>query len=421
MRALRFSTLVVAVFLVVLLARVVHRQNDLREEPTHVDEPSSKKSTHHDGILPSSSVPNDQALHHHNSKKDSANNASKAQESSSQNSTSIPDDKSTSVFSHNTPHSLYRRGFIMMHILKAGGNTVEQHLRDVGWNQQHNNHSIYQAGLGYVWMEQDADIAWYHNFTDNVYLQDKFRGEHTNTLPSWQEFPPTRLVFSHWLGPRTLRLHGVRVGFFRQRSPHGNLTGRCGGNAAMTNFSHFVQHTTTPHLTWLSYRLAILQAGDNRQHLYYPHQLVIECPDNIPNCITARAIHAAWRLFKHTTWRIVGSGPSIYRPICSSACCCIKHDAADKPICNWKRWKHGRRRRRLTKMSLWPIRAVIGRVPNTIRLPRPSRCGNEKDTWRNSLATRRVAGDWSMRVWYTRRRCIIVFLLALAHVQGLVQ
>ena len=284
MRALRFSTLVVAVFLVVLLARVVHRQNDLREEPTHVDEPSSKKSTHHDGILPSSSVPNDQALHHHNSKKDSANNASNAQESSSQNSTSIPDDKSTSVFSHNTPHSLYRRGFIMMHILKAGGNTVEQHLRDVGWNQQHNNHSIYQAGLGYVWMEQDADIAWYHNFTDNVYLQDKFRGEHTNTLPSWQEFPPQDSFFRIGL-VREPCAYMVSVWAFSGKGPHGNLTGRCGGNAAMTNFSHFVQHTTTPHLTWLSYRLAILQAGDNRQHLYYPHQLVIECPDNIPTAL----------------------------------------------------------------------------------------------------------------------------------------
>jgi len=37
---------------------------------------------------------------------------------------------------------------------------------------------------------------------------------------------------------------------------HGNLTGRCGGQEAVTNLSKFLEHSTSHGFTWLSYRLA---------------------------------------------------------------------------------------------------------------------------------------------------------------------
>jgi len=182
------------------------------------------------------------------------------------------------------------RGWAMMHTLKAGGNTVEQILKDVGylmWNKKRegNEHSHIERGTivdegdstslapeGYVYFEDGvADRARYHELlhqyynisartTANSTTQSPFSGGYgvpfLPALPRDEFFTigqvrePCDYMVSIWA------FSGM-VG----HNHHGNLTGRCAGNESIANFTRFLHESTTPHFGWLTYRLALQLDG----------------------------------------------------------------------------------------------------------------------------------------------------------------
>jgi hypothetical protein len=139
-------------------------------------------------------------------------------------------------------------GFVLMHTLKAGGNSLEGLLNKAGWDQYdplRKNRSFYLQQLGYVHLEDEANTDWYNTFSE----QEQSWGG-----PSFASFGHA-MFFRIGMVREPCDYH-VSVWAFSGKGAHGNLTGNCAGREAIDNFHIFLNKSTTPSFGWLSYRLA---------------------------------------------------------------------------------------------------------------------------------------------------------------------